>query len=169
MYGTRARIGYTSPPAVTETFPYEFYKIVPEGVTLAITTLNIVKMTDDEVKDGAKLDCSKITAVAGDRLGSNMNVRFASPEVRNFSINSLYPNPFNPITSIDYSVEKAGDLHLSIYNILGQEVTVLYNGYQTEGESFKIKWDANSFSSGVYFVHMLMNGQVETMKAIVIK
>lgn len=66
MYGTRARIGYTSPPAVTETFPYEFYKIVPDGVTLAITTLNIVKMTDDEVKDGAKmsLDCARLLSKA---------------------------------------------------------------------------------------------------------
>ena len=122
-----------------------------------------------EIQDGAKLDCNKITAVAGDKEGSNMRVRFASPEVRNFAINSLYPNPFNPVTSIDYSVEKAGNLHLSVYNILGQEVAVLYNGYQTEGESFSIKWDAHSFSSGVYFVHMAMNGQVETMKAMVVK
>ena len=66
MYGTRARIGYTSPPAVTETFPYEFYKMVPEGVTLAITTLNIVKMTDDEVEEGAKmsLDCARLLSKA---------------------------------------------------------------------------------------------------------
>ena len=122
-----------------------------------------------EIKDGAKLDCSKITAVAGDRLGSNMSVRFASPEVRNFAINNLYPNPFNPVTSIEYSIEKAGDLRLSVYNILGQEITVLYDAYQTEGESFEIKWDASSFSSGVYFVHMSMNNQVETRKAMVVK
>lgn len=35
MYGHRARIGYTSPPIVTEVFPYEFYKMAPPGVTLA--------------------------------------------------------------------------------------------------------------------------------------
>ena len=122
-----------------------------------------------EIKDGAKLDCNKITAIAGDKSGSNMRVRFASPEVRNFAINSLYPNPFNPVTSIDYSIEKAGNLRLSVYNIIGQEVAVLYNGYQPEGESFSMKWDAHSFSSGIYFVHMAMNGQVETMKAMVVK
>jgi maleate isomerase len=49
MYGHRARIGYTSPPATTEVFPYEFYKIVPDGVTLVITTLAIMKLTSDEV------------------------------------------------------------------------------------------------------------------------
>ena len=42
IYGHRARIGYTSPPLTTEIFPYEFYKIVPTGVTLVITTLAIV-------------------------------------------------------------------------------------------------------------------------------
>ena len=42
MYGHRARIGYTSPPLTTEVFPYEFYRIVPDGVTLVVTTLAIV-------------------------------------------------------------------------------------------------------------------------------
>lgn len=49
MYGWRARIGYTSPPAATEVFPYEFYKIVPAGVTLVLHTLPIVDRSSDEV------------------------------------------------------------------------------------------------------------------------
>src|ERR1043166_6664316 len=49
MYGQRARIGYTSPPLTTEVFPYEFYKIVPDGVTLVVTTLAIVERSKSEV------------------------------------------------------------------------------------------------------------------------
>lgn len=49
IYGSRARIGYTSPPLTTEVFPYEFYKIVPEGVTLVVTSLAIVVRSKDEV------------------------------------------------------------------------------------------------------------------------
>ena len=49
IYGYRARIGYTSPPLTTEIFPYEFYKIVPAGVTLVLTTLAIVVRSKDEV------------------------------------------------------------------------------------------------------------------------
>ena len=49
MYGHRARVGYTSPPLTTEVFPYEFYKIVPEGVSLVITTLAIVVRSKSEV------------------------------------------------------------------------------------------------------------------------
>jgi maleate isomerase len=49
MYGYRARIGYTSPPLTTEVFPYEFYQIVPEGVTLVVTSLAIVVRSKDEI------------------------------------------------------------------------------------------------------------------------
>ena len=49
LYGRRARIGYTSPPLTTEIFPYEFYKIVPDGVTLVITTLAIVERSKTEL------------------------------------------------------------------------------------------------------------------------
>jgi maleate isomerase len=49
FYGYRARIGYTSPPATTEVFPYEFYETVPKGVTLVLTTLAVFNATADEV------------------------------------------------------------------------------------------------------------------------
>src|SRR5947208_17191688 len=48
-YGHRARIGYTSPPLTTEIFPYEFYQMVPAGVTLVVTTLAIVVRSKGEV------------------------------------------------------------------------------------------------------------------------
>jgi maleate isomerase len=50
IYGSRARIGYTSPPLTTEVFPYEFYKIVPAGVTLVVTSLAIVVRSKDEIE-----------------------------------------------------------------------------------------------------------------------
>src|ERR1700737_3511844 len=43
IYGHRARIGYTCPPLSAEIFPYEFYKLVPDGVTLVITTLTVIE------------------------------------------------------------------------------------------------------------------------------
>jgi maleate isomerase len=50
IYGRRARIGYTSPPLTTEVFPYEFYRLVPDGVTLVLTTLAIVERSPSEVE-----------------------------------------------------------------------------------------------------------------------
>jgi maleate isomerase len=49
IYGHRARIGYTSPPLTTEIFPYEFYQIVPPGVTLVVTSLAIVVRSKEEI------------------------------------------------------------------------------------------------------------------------
>jgi maleate isomerase len=48
-YGSRARIGYTCPPRMAEIFPYEFYKLVPPGVTLVITTLSVTEPSAREV------------------------------------------------------------------------------------------------------------------------
>jgi maleate cis-trans isomerase len=48
-YGWRARIGYTSPPLTTEVFPYEFYKLVPDGVSLVVTTLAITVRSKEEI------------------------------------------------------------------------------------------------------------------------
>jgi maleate isomerase len=50
MYGYRARIGYTSPLAATEVFPYEFYDLVPKGVTLVMTTLAVADRTREELE-----------------------------------------------------------------------------------------------------------------------
>ncbi|HSR56330.1 MAG TPA: hypothetical protein VLN73_08805, partial [Alphaproteobacteria bacterium] len=66
IYGHRARIGYTSPPSATEIFPYEFYKIVPDGVTLVVHTLPLVERNDEEVDRSyeASLRAAKIMARA---------------------------------------------------------------------------------------------------------
>jgi maleate cis-trans isomerase len=67
MYGDRARIGYTSPPLVTEVFPYEFYKMAPEGVTLMITTLTLVTRSKEEVLKSFELslEAARTMAKAG--------------------------------------------------------------------------------------------------------
>ncbi len=50
ILGHRARIGYTSPPLTAEVFPYEFYRIVPDGVTLIITTLAVSELSRSEIE-----------------------------------------------------------------------------------------------------------------------
>jgi maleate isomerase len=55
IYGHRARIGYTSPPLTAEVFPYEFYRIVPDGVTLVLTTLAVTELSPAEVGRSAEI------------------------------------------------------------------------------------------------------------------
>jgi maleate isomerase len=64
MYGYRARIGYTSPPLTTEIFPYEFYKIAPEGVTLVITSLAITVRSKDEIDQSYEISMRAVREMA---------------------------------------------------------------------------------------------------------
>jgi maleate isomerase len=71
MYGYRARIGYCSPPFVTEVFCSEFYKMAPEGVTLMLTTLAVTSLTSESTKEqmaqshARSLEAAKAMAHAG--------------------------------------------------------------------------------------------------------
>ncbi len=64
---------------------------------------------------------------------------------------SNYPNPFNPTTSIDFTVPVDEHVMLSVYNILGQKVATLYNGIAHAGEFYSVLFNAEHFSSGVFF------------------
>jgi maleate isomerase len=67
MYGHRARIGYTAPPVFIETFPYEFYRMAPPGVTLCLTTLTFLTGTKEEYQASfdASLGAAESMANAG--------------------------------------------------------------------------------------------------------
>ena len=75
-----------------------------------------------------------------------------------FSLLSNYPNPFNPVTNIDFSITDPGDVSLKVYDISGKEVSELVNGFYTPG-NYSIKWDAidsygNQLSSGIYIYQL---------------
>ncbi len=84
-----------------------------------------------------------------------------------------YPNPFNPTTSISFSLPNEQDIELSIYNIKGQKVKTLYSGSADKGKHSMV-WegkDANdkSVSSGLYFYKLKTNNNVLTRKMIMLK
>jgi predicted lipoprotein with Yx(FWY)xxD motif len=85
-----------------------------------------------------------------------------------YSLSQNYPNPFNPSTQIDYQLPKAGNVRLSIYNALGQEVSVLVNEMQNAG-SHIIEWNASSFPSGVYIYKLETGSFVSNKKMILLK
>jgi hypothetical protein len=69
------------------------------------------------------------------------------------SIQNIYPNPFNPVTMIEYNLPYTSNIKLTIYDMLGRQVEILYNGKQHLG-NYMISWDASNYSSGVYFIKM---------------
>ena len=76
-YGYRARIGYTSPPLLTEVFPFEFYKVAPPGVTLIVTTLSVLELTGGELQQSADISLAAAKQMA--RAGANVVVLGGGP------------------------------------------------------------------------------------------
>ncbi|RPI01099.1 MAG: T9SS C-terminal target domain-containing protein [Ignavibacteriae bacterium] len=64
-----------------------------------------------------------------------------------------YPNPFNPSTTIPFSLSTDGNVNLSIYNTIGEEITVLAEGYFRQGVHSSV-WNAAGYASGVYIARL---------------
>ncbi|MGE5805090.1 MAG: T9SS type A sorting domain-containing protein, partial [Ignavibacteria bacterium] len=64
-----------------------------------------------------------------------------------------YPNPFNPAAGIKYSLPKNSFVTLKVYNILGQEVKILFEGYQQTGK-YIVTFDGSGLASGIYLYRL---------------
>jgi hypothetical protein len=91
-----------------------------------------------------------------------------SPLPVNYILNQNYPNPFNPVTNIHFSIPKDGNVTLKVYDILGNEVASLYNGYLKAGY-YNTEFDGSKLSSGIYFYRLTAGSFSETKKMILSK
>ncbi len=85
-----------------------------------------------------------------------------------FSLSQNYPNPFNAQTTISYALPKAGQVSLTVYNVMGQKVATLADGIQQAGEH-RIIWDATNTPSGIYFYRLKAGEMSMTEKCILLK
>jgi len=90
----------------------------------------------------------------------------ASDLTTGYALGQNYPNPFNPVTTLTYSLPTAGHVVLAIYNVLGEQITVLAAGEHPSG-TFTVSWDAAEYPSGVYFCR-LTAGEVVQMRKMVL-
>ncbi len=94
----------------------------------------------------------------------------AGDQMPPFSLLQNYPNPFNPETAINFVVNKAGPVQLTVYNILGQEVRKLVNGTLRPG-AYAARWDAKDsmgalMNSGIYFFQLRAERFSEARKIV---
>jgi hypothetical protein len=81
---------------------------------------------------------------------------------------SNYPNPFNPITVINYTIPEKGNVELTVYNSVGQKVNTLVNDIQSKG-SYEIEFDGSNLSSGIYFYELRTNKSYLVSKMLLLK
>jgi photosystem II stability/assembly factor-like uncharacterized protein len=85
-----------------------------------------------------------------------------------FELSQNYPNPFNPVTNINFSVPKAGNVKLIVFDVAGREVGKLVNSQLSAG-TYKADFDASHLSSGVYFYKLVTSEFTEVKKMMLVK
>ena len=88
-----------------------------------------------------------------------------------FSILYAFPNPFNPVTTINFTLPITDELHivnLQVFDITGKLIDNLVEGEYKSGVH-SIHWDASGSPSGIYFVHLNTNNFIQTQKIVLIK
>ncbi|MBL7129320.1 MAG: T9SS type A sorting domain-containing protein [Ignavibacteria bacterium] len=79
-----------------------------------------------------------------------------------------YPNPFNSETIISYSVPKQGNVKLDIYNVAGEKMETMVDGYKESGY-YMIAWDASNYASGVYYYRLTVGDRDITKRMTLLK
>ena len=83
-------------------------------------------------------------------------------------IQGINPNPFNPITKVSFYLETEGHASVTIYDVRGQVVETLFDGFASEGLR-EVMWDARTVASGTYFCRLQTGDTVETRKMALLK
>jgi hypothetical protein len=112
----------------------------------------------------------KIVPRKSDDFGTIVHVQTEyTPAVPSeYTLSQNYPNPFNPVTTIEFSLPTTENVSLKIYNILGQEMETLLSGIQGAG-TYKLRFDASKFGSGVYFYRVQAGNFTQTRKMLLLK
>ena len=85
-----------------------------------------------------------------------------------YALDNIFPNPFNPTTTIQYSIPNYSKVYIRILDIRGRLVTELVSQNMNPGY-FSVVWNAAPYSSGLYFAQMIAGNYINTKKIMLIK
>jgi PKD repeat protein len=113
-------------------------------------------------------DCSLVFAFECNGFIENIDYTLTDPIHFVTRLNSIYPNPFNPVTNICFEIGEDSDVLVIIYNLRGQKVETLADSYYETGRHSLI-WDAENYGSGIYFISLKTSTIKEVKKITLIK
>ena len=85
-----------------------------------------------------------------------------------FDLRPAYPNPFNPITKLSFSMDAPSDIFLEVYDIRGKLVDNIASGFYQSG-LHEVEWNASDLASGMYFIHLIKGSERLTQKIMLLK
>ncbi len=134
------------------------YWPLPEAADMQYTNAAVKNASNDGIPLGDPVWFNKVTAV----------MPLSAQVPTKFDLSNNYPNPFNPSTVIKVTLANAGNMSLEIYNVLGQLVKVVAQGYKAPGVyTYNVFMD--NFASGVYFYRLQEGSRSMTKKMLLLK
>ena len=163
-------ISYVEDDLQLDSDSIKFAFIEPEGFsTKGITTF--LRKGRDGKPDSICFSAVHLSKFGGGRgnfittgLGEDRDLQLPAE----FELLQNFPNPFNPSTSIKYHIPESDFISLRIYDILGNQVSVLVDKYQSAG-THEILFDASALNSGVYFYHLRSSRYNAVKKMVILK
>ena len=161
----------------------ECLRIREDSKTISSTFYNGAPLGDPESTETVSyvwLSKSHLLAMTVDSLDNGMGAltMMITPDATSvlsdedlpitYNLKQNYPNPFNPTTTITYSIPKASFVSLIVYDILGNEIEELENGYKTAGQYSQV-FDSANLSSGIYFYTLKAENFTQTKKMLLIR
>lgn len=111
-------------------------------------------------KGGFNLNWFELVTISGTELSNEI--------VIDYKLYDNYPNPFNPSTNISFEIPSRNHVIISVYNLLGEQVAILANGFYPAGSS-TVEFDGSGLVSGIYLIRMQSENFIGTTKALLIK
>jgi hypothetical protein len=126
---------------------------------------------DQPERDGVYYYKLKAYTAAGQLLFESDEIKIGVTGIRNFNLEQNTPNPFNPSTNITYELFEPSYVKLRVFDLIGKEITVLFEGYQQAGVytyQFNVTGYEN-LTSGIYFYKLETEKYSEVKKMIYTK
>lgn len=84
-----------------------------------------------------------------------------------FAIDSIYPNPFNPVTTVQVSLPVAANLQVNVFNVMGEKVAEIANGFYSSGHH-SLSFRAGDLASGMYFIQAAIPGETTSFRKVML-
>ena len=98
----------------------------------------------------------------------NGNIEVAMDIPTEFSVSDAYPNPFNPVTSLNITLPSEMMVNVKVYSVTGQVIDVIASGRMVSGYH-TLAWDASDLSTGMYFIRTEAGKNISTQKVMLLK